>query len=113
VRPTDTAVLVAEFKRRRRALLWSLGIVLALFALTIVLNFVFPERPHPATLAAFLAAIGVWVAIGLKDISRCPRCDANYHGERENWLSPTACKNCGQPFAEAPPNTSLERTRGR
>jgi hypothetical protein len=111
VRITETAALIAEFKRRHRALLRATATAVALFALSVVLHFVFTERPHPATLAFFLASIGVMVAVGLKDVSRCPRCDANYHREWENWFNPSACKECGQPFGETPPNTSLERTR--
>ena len=113
MRFTANATLIAEFKRRRRSALVATGIVLALFALTAALHFIFPERPHPATAGAFIAAIAIWVAIGFKDIGRCPRCDAVYLGERENWFNPKACKECGQAFCEPPPNKSLERTRDR
>ena len=111
MRITENAALIAEFKRRHRAFRQVIGIAAALFVLSIVLHFVFPERPHPATLTVFLASIGVMVAVGFKDVSRCPRCDANYHLDRENWFNPGACKDCGQAFRDTPPNTSFERTR--
>jgi Zn ribbon nucleic-acid-binding protein len=108
---TEQITLIAEFQRRRRAMLRTSGFALALFVLALSLHFLLPDRLHPVPLLLFLTALAMYGAIGFKDMSRCPRCDANFNLDKENWVSPRACKECGQAFRATPPNKSLERTR--
>ena len=71
--------------------------------------------PEPYRLAAFAACcLPAMVALMVFAWSACPRCRKHFflNGWRGSWTS--HCTHCGQAlYVAPPPDTSLERTRGR